>query len=60
MTEVPEGPATPEVSVVVTHYDAPDRLALVLAGLAAQTLPADRFEVVVADDGGERERAHDR
>ncbi|WP_340296064.1 glycosyltransferase family 2 protein, partial [Aquipuribacter hungaricus] len=49
--EVPESPETAEVSVVVTHYDAPDRLALVLAGLAAQTLPADRFEVVVADDG---------
>jgi glycosyltransferase involved in cell wall biosynthesis len=42
---------SPEVSVVVTHYDAPDRLALVLAGLAAQTLPPRRFEVVVADDG---------
>ena len=40
-----------DVSVVVTHYDAPDRLGLVLAGLAAQTLAAARFEVVVADDG---------
>ena len=41
----------PDVSVVVTHFDAPDRLALVLAGLAAQTLAVARFEVVVADDG---------
>ena len=41
----------PDVSVVVTHYDAADRLALVLAGLAAQTLTAARFEVVVVDDG---------
>lgn len=40
-----------DVSVVVVHYDDPDRLALVLAGLVAQTLPPDRFEVVVADDG---------
>jgi GT2 family glycosyltransferase len=42
---------SPDVSVVVVHYEDPDRLALVLAGLAAQTLRSDRFEVVVADDG---------
>lgn len=40
-----------DVSVVVAHYDQPESLALVLAALAVQTLPADRFEVVVADDG---------
>ncbi len=43
--------SAPEVSVVVTHYDDPGRLALVLAGLAAQTLPRGALEVVVADDG---------
>ena len=40
-----------DVSVVVAHYDQPGSLALILSALAAQTLPADRFEVVVADDG---------
>lgn len=44
-------PTAPDVTVVVTHYDDPRRLHLVLAGLAVQTLPVDRFEVVVADDG---------
>ncbi len=47
--------SAPDVSVVVTHYDAPGTLALVLAGLAAQTLPPQRFEVVVADDGSPTE-----
>lgn len=41
----------PRASVVVAHYDAPEQLGLVLAGLAVQTLPAAEFEVVVADDG---------
>ncbi|WP_380169312.1 glycosyltransferase [Jannaschia sp. R86511] len=41
----------PDVSVVVAHYDQPASLALVLAALRAQTLPPERFEVVVADDG---------
>lgn len=41
----------PQISVVVpTHNPAPDRLARVLAGLAAQTLPADRWELVVIDN----------
>ena len=41
-----EGPAT---HVVVAAYNQPRELALVLAGLAAQTDP--RFAVVIADDG---------
>lgn len=41
----------PEVSVVVCTYDDQRGLDRVLAGLALQDLPADRFEVVVADDG---------
>ena len=40
-----------DVSVVVSHYEQPGSLALVLAALSVQTLPAHRFEVVVADDG---------
>ncbi len=41
----------PEVSVVVPTYRRPEQLQRLLAGLDAQTLPPDRFEVVVADDG---------
>lgn len=41
----------PAVSVVVPHYRAQAQLDLVLAGLAAQTHPATRLQVVVADDG---------
>ncbi len=45
-------PATPpEVTVVVPYYRAQAQLDLVLAGLAAQTHPASRLQVVVADDG---------
>jgi glycosyltransferase involved in cell wall biosynthesis len=41
----------PLVSVVVSTYNRPARLAALLAGLRAQTLGADRFEVVVVDNG---------
>ncbi|SCX45861.1 Glycosyl transferase family 2 [Klenkia marina] len=41
----------PTVSVVVPYYRAQGQLDLVLAGLAAQTHPATRLQVVVADDG---------
>lgn len=45
-------PATaPTVSVVVPYYRAQAQLDLVLAALAAQTHPATRLQVVVADDG---------
>ncbi len=37
--------------VVIPYFDAQQRLDLVLAALELQTWPADRFEVVVADDG---------
>lgn len=40
-----------DVDVVVTHYEDPQRLAWVLDALAAQTHPAERLHVVVADDG---------
>lgn len=39
------------VSVVVTHFEDQRRLDLVLAALELQTLSADAFEVIVADDG---------
>jgi GT2 family glycosyltransferase len=41
----------PTVSVIVPHHDQPAALALCLSSLAAQTLPKDRFEVIVADNG---------
>ncbi|HSU35536.1 MAG TPA: glycosyltransferase [Propionibacteriaceae bacterium] len=41
----------PTVSVVVPYFEAQQQLNLVLTGLAAQTHPASRLEVVVADDG---------
>ncbi|MEP6628987.1 MAG: glycosyltransferase, partial [Lapillicoccus sp.] len=41
----------PEISVVVPVYGRPEQLDRLLAGLDRQTLDADRFEVVVADDG---------
>jgi GT2 family glycosyltransferase len=43
--------APPEVTVVVPYYDQQSQLDLVLAALAAQTYPASRLQVVVADDG---------
>jgi GT2 family glycosyltransferase len=45
----PEEP--PTVTVVVTHYEQQAELDRTLAGLARQTHPADRLEVVVVDDG---------
>lgn len=44
-------PRPPRVDVVVIHYRDPGRLALVLDALAAQTHPAGRLRVIVADDG---------
>ncbi len=40
----------PDVSVVVATHNRADRLAAMLAGLRAQTLALERFEVVVIDD----------
>jgi GT2 family glycosyltransferase len=40
-----------DVSVVVATRDRASRLAELLASLRAQTLPRERFEVVVVDDG---------
>ena len=40
-------------TVVVPYYQAPDALALTLAGLERQSYPRDLFEVVVVDDGSD-------
>ncbi|MDZ3833699.1 MAG: glycosyltransferase [Sphingopyxis sp.] len=42
---------TPQVTVIVPHYQDPDNLANCLAHLARQTYPAALFEIVVADNG---------
>lgn len=41
----------PLVSVLIATYQRHDGLRLLLDQLAGQTMPADRFEVVVVDDG---------
>ena len=38
-------------SVVIPYYEAPEALALTLAGLEGQTYPRELFEVIVVDDG---------
>ena len=38
-------------SVIIPTYNRPERLAKCLDSLARQTLPVDRWEVVVVDDG---------
>lgn len=40
-------------TVVVPYYEAPDALALTLAGLERQSYPRELFEVVVVDDGSD-------
>ena len=40
-------------TVVVPYYQAPDALALTLAGLERQSYPRDLFEVIVVDDGSD-------
>ncbi len=44
----------PTVTAVVPYFRAQRQLDLVLAGLAAQTHPASRLQVVVVDDGSPR------
>ena len=54
VVDVPElGKWTPtlSVSVVIPAYGGADKLALVLASLAAQSYPAHLMEVIVVDDG---------
>jgi GT2 family glycosyltransferase/SAM-dependent methyltransferase len=46
-----ESAAAPEISVVLPTYNRGDVLRLCLAALAFQSLPAERWEAVVVDDG---------
>jgi len=43
--------ATLEASVIVPTHARPERLAELVLSMRAQTLPAERFELVVIDDG---------
>jgi len=43
--------SAPQVSVVVATHNRERRLSELIAGLRAQTLPAESFEVIVVDDG---------
>ena len=45
----------PLVSIVVPTYKRPDALRETLESLAKLEYPADRFEVIVVDDGSEDE-----
>ena len=40
-------------TVVLPYYEAPDELALTLAGLERQTYPRRLFDVIVVDDGSD-------
>ena len=46
------------VSVIVPCFEAPDALALTLAGLQRQDYPRELFEVVIVDDGSEPPLPH--
>lgn len=46
-----EAGSVPDASVVIPTYNSRPVLEKVLAALGRQTYPADRFEVVVVDDG---------
>jgi GT2 family glycosyltransferase len=48
---VPDAATTPEISVVIPHYNNQADLNLVLAALTVQTHPRSRLQVVIADDG---------
>lgn len=47
----------PSLSVVITTFDRPALLRRALEALTVQTLPAERFEVVVVDDAGDHPAA---
>ena len=41
------------VTVVIPYFEAPDALAVTLAGLEGQTYPRELIEVIVVDDGSD-------
>ena len=52
--ESPQTPlAQPKISVLVPTHGRPDRIEALIARLTAQSVPADSFEVIIIDDGGD-------
>jgi GT2 family glycosyltransferase len=51
--------AAPFVSVIIPTRDRPDQLRTCLESLLAGSYPADRFEVIVVDNGSETTRTAD-
>ncbi len=51
MTDAPNTTAAPIVTVVIPTFDRPAALERCLEALCQQTLPGERFEVIVVDDG---------
>lgn len=52
MTPVPTRPTTtPDIAVAVSTYQRPELLERLVSALEAQSLPGERFEVVIADNG---------
>ncbi len=49
--------SAPEASIVIATYNRPDSLLRILGEIEKQTVAADRFEVVVVDDGSKEEVA---
>jgi len=47
----PTASAAPQLSVLIPTYGRPETILSLLAHIDRQTLPAERFEVVVVDDG---------
>lgn len=45
-------PVAPDLSVIIPTFNRSDSLRRTLESLVLQTLPVERFEVVVVDDGG--------
>lgn len=50
MGDTPNGPL---ISVILPTFNRPGLLAECLDGFAAQSIPADQFEVVIVDDGSQ-------
>ena len=57
MSDVRSEQQQPFVSVIIPVYNDPDRLTRCLAPLDSQTYPADRYEVIVVDNGSREDVA---
>ncbi|MCD6326271.1 glycosyltransferase [bacterium] len=51
MSEGAIGPALLRISIIIPTFNRLDKLKSVIASLRRQSYPADRFEIIVVDDG---------